>query len=142
MAARLDIVEKRITEFWTKFFQISLFFLADNNKSLFVSFIHYIIFILGFIWFFFYSVPGDLYRLIFFLTVLTGAASYFVFNKCFFTSIEQSLCGRKNTIQNFIDKYFGKETEGNITSKIVLSLSSIIVGLVLMMDYGFILIDE
>lgn len=137
-----DILERRITEFWTLFFKKTLFFLKDSNQSLFVSFIHYFIFILGFFYFFFYSMPGDIFRLFFFLIVFTGAISYFTFNKCFITSIELSLYGKKNKIQNFIDKYFGKEIEGNITSKLVLSLSSLIIGLILMKDFGFLNVDN
>jgi hypothetical protein len=36
-----------------------------------------------------------------------------------------------------MDKYFGQEIEGNITSKIILSASSIVIGIVLLKDYGY-----
>jgi hypothetical protein len=139
MVADLDIIEKKITDFWTKFFRKVLFFLKDDQKALFVSFLHYTIFIFGFIYFFFYSTPGESYRLIFFILVLLGAISYFIFNKCFFTSIELQLSNKKNGIQNLIDTYFGKELEGNIMSKTVLSLSSLFLGSILLFqDYNLI----
>ena len=37
-----------------------------------------------------------------------------------------------------MDTYFGKEIEGNITSKIVLSIMTVVTGFVLLKDYGFI----
>ncbi len=37
-----------------------------------------------------------------------------------------------------MDKYFGQEIEGNMTSKIVLSASTIITGLTLLKDYEYI----
>jgi hypothetical protein len=137
MVVDLDIIEKKITDFWTEFFRRLLFFLKDDQKALFVSFLHYAIFIVGFTYFFLYSTPGDIYRLIFFILVLLGALSYFIFNKCFFTSIELQLSDKKNRIQTIIDKYFGKEIEGNKMSKTVLSLSSIILGSILLCkDYN------
>lgn len=137
MVVDLDIIEKKITDFWTEFFRRLLFFLKDDQKALFVSFLHYTIFIVGFTYFFLYSTPGDIYRLIFFILVLFGAISYFIFNKCFFTSIELQLSDKKNRIQTIIDKYFGKEIEGNKMSKTVLSLSSIILGgILLIKDYN------
>jgi flagellar biosynthesis protein FlhB len=136
MANSLDIIEKKITDFWTDFFRRILFFLKDDHQSLFVSFLHYIVFILGLIYFFFYSHAGDLYRILFFCFALLGALSYFIFNRCIFTSIEINLSDKKNNIQKVIDKYFGKEIEGNITSKFVLSLFSIITGISLLKDYG------
>lgn len=136
MENSLNDIEKRITDFWTGFFRRVLFFLKNDHQSLFVSFLHYILFIAGFIYFFFYSQPGDIYRIIFFIFSFLGAASYFIFNRCIFTSIEINLSDKKNNIQKLIDNYFGKETEGNITSKFVLSLFSIITGITLLHDYG------
>jgi hypothetical protein len=131
----LRIIEKKITEFWTNIFRQLLFFLNDNNKSSCVSFIHYIIFIAGFAYFFFISNPRDIFRIFFFIFLVLSALSYFIFNKCFFTCIELSLSPERNFIQRFICKYFGKEIEGNITSKIVLSFSSLIIGLIILNDY-------
>jgi hypothetical protein len=134
----IGIIEEKITDFWTRFFKVILFFLNKNQQSTFISFIHYIVFIVGFYIFFFKSEPGSIFKLIFFIFVSLGALSYFIFNKCFFTSIELSLSSEKNPIQKFIDNYFGKEIEGNITSKIVLTVASLITGYVLLNDYGII----
>jgi hypothetical protein len=134
----LKDVEEKITDFWTTVVKTLLFFLTGNQQSLFVSVIHYVIFIVGFYYFFFKSGPGDIFRILFFLMVVISALCYFIFNKCFFTSIELSLSSEKNPIQSFMDTYFGKEVEGNITSKIVLSIGTIITGIILLKDYGFI----
>lgn len=136
MEAKLDKIEKKITDISTSIFSNLLFFLNNNQKSFCVSLLHYSIFILGFYFFFFQSNPGDLYRIVFFIFVFLGALSYFIFNKCFFTSIELKLCPDKNGIQKLMDTYFGKEIEGNFTSKIVLGVGSIILGGILLKDYG------
>jgi hypothetical protein len=136
METNLDKIEQKITDISTSIFSNLLFFLKDNQKSLAVSLFHYSIFIIGFYYFFFQSKPGDLYRILFFVFVFLGAISYFIFNKCFFTSIELKLSPDKNIIQSLMDNYFGKEIEGNITSKIVLGASSIIIGVILLNDYG------
>jgi len=142
MSPSLDRLEERITDLGTRFFRDSLFFLSKTQQSVFVSFIHYVIFIVGFYYFFFISKPHSLFRILFFVVVTLGALSYFLFHKCFFTSIELSLSEKKNFIQNFIDKYFGKETEDNITSKIVLSIGSLIIGIILLKDYGIIKLNN
>ena len=80
--------------------------------------------------------------IIFFIFVALGALSYFIFNKCFFTSIELKLSEEKNLIQNIVEEYFGEEIEGNIISKIVLSLLSIIAGIILLKDYGYLKLDN
>jgi hypothetical protein len=138
MSVDLIIIERKITEFWTNVVKTLLFFITGNQQSLFVSAIHYIIFVVGLYYFFFKSEPGDLFRILFFLIILISLLSYFIFNKCFFTSIELSLSSEKNPIQSFMDTYFGKEIEGNITSKIVLSIMTAVTGFVLLKDYGFI----
>lgn len=138
MGDDLYIIERKITEFWTGFFRIIFFFLDDTYKSLSVSFIHYAVFIIGFYYFFFVSNPRDTYRILFFIFILLGAFSYFIFNRCFFTSIELNLSKDKNQIQKIMDKYFGKKTEGNVSSKVVLSISSIVIGIILLRDYGII----
>ncbi len=138
MNNNLSNIEQKITEFWTNIFRQLLFFLNDNHKSTCVSFIHYIIFIAGFVYFFFISKPKDIFRIIFFIFLVLSALSYFTFNKCFFTSIELSLSPERNFIQRFICKYFGREIEGNITSKIVLSVSSLIIGVILLNNYEII----
>ena len=137
MSMELNRIERKITDFWTTLVKTLLFFLNGNQQSLFVSVIHYIIFIVGFYYFFFKSAPGDFFRLFFFLMIIISALCYFIFNKCFFTSIELSLSKEKNPIQSFMDIYFGKEIEGNITSKIILSISAVITSIILLKDYGF-----
>ncbi len=134
---KIDKIEKKITDVSTSIFSNLLFFLNNNQKSIFVSFLHYSIFIVGFYYFFFKSKPRDLYRIVFFIFVFLGAISYFIFNKCFFTSIELSLCPDKNGIQKLMDNYFGKEIEGNVISQSVLGIGSLILGLILLKDYGF-----
>ena len=138
MNIQLDKVEKDITEFWTDFIRSTLFFLDSSTQALIISAFHYIIFIAGFYYFFFYSKPKDTFRLIFFIFVVIASISYYTFNKCFLTLIELNLSNEKNIIQNTIDKYFGKQTEGNITSKVVLTGGSIILGIILLRDYNFI----
>ena len=91
----------------------------------------------GFYFFFFGTQPGSPFRVFFFFVVALSALSYFIFNRCFFTSVELSLSDEKNAIQKIIDKYFGKEIEGNITSKIVLTVGTLITGLFLLKDYGY-----
>ena len=44
----IDKIERGITDFWTTLIKTLLFFLNGNQQSLFVSVIHYIIFIVGF----------------------------------------------------------------------------------------------
>ena len=41
-------------------------------------------------------------------------------------------------INHFFDRYFGKETEDNLTSKIILSIGTLISGFILLKDYGII----
>jgi hypothetical protein len=133
----LKEIEEDITDFCTKIINYSLFFLTNSQKSLSVSILHYIIFIIGFYYFFFESNPGDIFRVLFFIFITTGALSYFIFNRCILTSIELKLSKNKNFIQKTIDKYFGSQTEGNITSKIILTVSVIIIGFILLKDYGY-----
>ena len=134
----LKTMEEDITELCTNILNSSLFFLNNSQKSLMVSIFHYVIFIIGFYYFFFKTYPGDLFRVLFFIFCALGALSYFIFNKCILTSIELNLSNNKNIVQKTIDKYFGSQTEGNITSKIVLTICTIITGSILVRDYGFI----
>lgn len=135
-------IEEDITELCTTILNSSLFFLNNNQKSLAVSIFHYIIFIVGFYYFFFKSNPGDVFRVLFFIFCALGALSYFTFNRCLLTSIELNLSSDKNIVQKTIDKYFGSQTEGNITSKIVLTICTIITGIILLKDYGFIKLSQ
>jgi hypothetical protein len=138
MSSGLEKLEDNITDFWTEIFKSTLFFLTNTQKSIVVSIIHYIVFVFGFYYFFFKSEPRSLFRVAFFIFVALGALSYFLFHKCFFTSIEFSLSNKKNFIQKFFDRYFGKETEDNVISKIVLSIGTLISGFILLKDYGII----
>lgn len=130
-------IETALTEFITNLFRCLLFFLNPNHQSLIVSIIHYAIFIIGIYYFFFHTGPGDIFRLLFFTFVLGGAISYFTTNRCILTSVERNLSKEKNFVQKTIDQYFGKEIEGNITSKIVLTVGTIILGSTLLVDYGY-----
>ncbi len=134
----LKRIEEDITDFSTDILNSVLFFLDSKQKSLAVSIFHYVLFIVGFYYFFFESDSGGIFRVLFFIIVVLGALSYFIFNRCIFTSIELNLSKHKNIIQKTIDQYFGKETEGNITSKIVLTIGVIITGIILLKDYGYI----
>lgn len=138
MVSILKKIEEKLTELLTIFFQTILFFLNKNQQSFAISIIHYIIFIIGFYYFFFNSEPCSIFRIIFFIFLFLGTTSYFLFNRCLFTSIELNLCNKKNLIQKFMDKYFGSQIEGNIISKLVLSIGTLITGLFLLNDYGII----
>jgi hypothetical protein len=142
MSNDLEKVENKITEFLVSFIKTTLYFLTGNQQSFVISFIHYVVFIIGFYYFFFQSEPKSIFRIIFFFVVLLGALSYFTFNRCTFTSIEFDLSEKKNPIQKVVDVFFGKEIEGNISSKIVLSLCSILLGTILLKDYGYIKISN
>ncbi len=131
----LDTVENAITDFFVKIIKSFLFFLNGNQQSFFVSILHYVIFFIGFYYFFFISKPGDTFRIFFFIFVLFGALSYYIFNKCLFTSIEIKLSDKKNAIQNLMSFYFGQEIEGNKYSKRFLGFSAIVLGMILIYDY-------
>jgi hypothetical protein len=138
MVSILKKIEEKLTELLTIFFQSIIFFLNKEHQSIVVSIIHYIIFIIGFYYFFFNSDPCSKFRLMFFIFLFLGTTSYFLFNRCIFTSIELNLCNKKNLIQTFMDKYFGSQIEGNIISKLILSIGTLITGLILLNDYGII----
>jgi hypothetical protein len=131
-------LEETITEFFTNCCKRVLFFLEPNHQSLVISVFHYIIFIIGFYYFFFHSNARDYFRIFFFIFILSGLISYFTINRCILTSIELKLSKEKNLIQKTIDNFFGKEIEGNITSKIVFVVGTIILGYCLLNDYGYI----
>jgi len=131
----LDTLERNITETFTDIVRTSLFFLEPSAQSFCVSIFHYALFIIGFYILFFYSKPKSTVRWVFFGIILFGFIYYFIFNRCILTSIELSLCRDKNIIQNFIAYYFGNSTEGNKSSKIALTISVLLIGLVLLRDY-------
>lgn len=131
----LDI-EKSIVNFCVSFIKIVLFFLNSNQQSFTVSLIHYIVFIVA-IYYFFKSKPNDVYRIFFFIIVLLFTLSYFIFNRCLITSIEIKLSEEKNIIQQMSNKYFGENIEGNVISKISLSILLIICGIILVKDLKY-----
>lgn len=131
----INAIENKITETFTNIFRSSLFFLEPSYQSLFVSILHYAIFICGFYILFFYSKPRSLYRWLFFGFTLMAMIMYFIFNRCILTSVELNLCSKNNIVQKFISYYFGHGIEGNSSSKIVLTLSVFITGFILLYDY-------
>lgn len=136
MSQTLKELEIKITDFWSNFFKTIFFMFKPMTQSLLVSIIHYAVFITGYIYFLFISNPGDILRIVIFIGFLLGMISYFTFNKCFFTMIELKISkNRKNGIQRFMDRYFGKEIEGNLTSKIVLLVSTVVLGSIILRDY-------
>ena len=66
MSNTLNDIEEKITDFWTKVFRCLFFFLDGNSQSFCVSLLHYAIFAIGFGYFFLFSKPGDIFRIIFF----------------------------------------------------------------------------
>jgi len=128
-------IEKSIVDFGVSFIQTVFFFLNGSQQSLLVSSIHYFITIL-LIYYFFKSKSRSLQRILF-IIVLLFALYYFIFNRCLFTSIELKLSAEKNIIQKTSDKYFGENTEGNVISKISLSILVIIGGTVLLKDLKY-----
>ena len=129
-------IEKSIVDGSVSFIQTVFFFLNGNQQSLLVSSIHYILFIVA-IYYFFKSKPRSLQRILLFIIVLLFTLSYFIFNRCLFTSIELKLSEEKNPIQKMSSMYFGENTEGNVISKISLSVLSIIGGIVLLKDLKY-----
>jgi len=129
-------IEKRIVDSSVSFIQTVFFFLNGNQQSLLVSFIHYFITIL-LIYYFFKSKPRSLQRILLFIIVLIFTISYFIFNRCLFTSIELKLSEEKNPIQKVSSMYFGENKEGNVMSKISLSVLSIVGGIILLKDLKY-----
>jgi len=129
-------IEKSIVDFGVSFIQTVFFFLNGNQQSLLVSSIHYIIFIFA-VYYYFKSKPRDVYRIFFFIIFLLFALLYFIFDKCILTSIEFKLSKEKNIIQKLSEVYFGEDIEGNVISKISLSILVIIGGTVLLKDLKY-----
>jgi hypothetical protein len=136
MIVSLENFEENVTGFFTNIIKSIFFFLNNNHQSLFVSIIHYIIFIVGSYYFLFKSEPKSLFRLLFFIFLALSTISYFVFNKCILTSIEFRLSNERNYIQKIINIFFGEKRENNINSKIFLSFLTFISGFILLNDYG------
>jgi len=138
MANMIQYIEERFITLGILFFKSILFFLNDSYQALFISFLHYAIFIIGLYYFIYHSKSKSLYRLLFFGFVLFSALCYLMFNKCILTHIELGICDKKNGVQKTIDTFFGSQLEGNVSSKVVLYGMTIIVGLFLLHDYEII----
>lgn len=140
MESTLNLLEKELTDIFTLLIKNTLFFLNSSQQSLFMSFFHYAIFIIG-IYIFLISPPKSIFRILIFILIFIATLMYFIFNRCLITSIEINLSNKKNGIQKFIEKYFGEQIEGNISSRVVLSSLSFILGYILLQDYGYLKYD-
>jgi len=109
----INAIENKITETFTDIFRTSLFFLEPSYQSLFVSILHYAIFILGFYFLFFHSKPKSLYRWLFFIFTLIAMIFYFIFNRCILTSIELNLCKENNLLLKYKERV-GARKQDNI----------------------------
>lgn len=134
----MNTIENSITDFFTDLFKTILFFLEETQQSLCVSILHYIIFIIGFYYFFFYSKPGDISRILFLIFMILATLSYYCFNKCLAIVVENNLSKHKNAIQAFMDKCFGEDCEGNVYSKGFLLSSTILLSIIVAHDYNII----
>lgn len=124
------------------FFKSVFFFLSPPNQSLMVSFLHYAIFFLGLYYFVYRAKPNGIYRPLFFVFVFLSLLCYLVFNKCMLTQMELGISKETNKIQQTVEAFFGSQTEGNVSSKVVLSLLSLVTGLFLINDYGILKVSD
>ena len=128
----IDTIEKNISETVASGVQWMLFFLKPTHQACLFSVFHYVIFIIGFYVFFF--VKYQPYRIIVYICITFAAISYEIFNKCLFTSIEYCLSPMQNPIQEMMSTYFGEAIEGNESSKTFLSIASLALGSIIIMD--------
>ncbi len=124
------------------FFKSIFFFLSAPYQSLMVSFVHYTIFFMGMYYFIYRAKPNGAYRCLFFAFVLFSLVCYLVFNKCILTQMELGICKETNAIQATVEAFFGSQTEGNVSSKVVLSLLTLVTGLFLINDYGILKVSD
>ena len=124
------------------FFKGVFFFLAAPYQSLMVSLFHYAIFILGLYYFIYRAKSHGTYRPFFFAFVLFSLICYLLLNKCLLTQIELGISKEKNAIQETVEGFFGAQTEGNVSSKVVLSLLTVVTGLFLINDYGILKVSD
>lgn len=124
------------------FFKSIFFFLSAPHQSLMVSFFHYAIFFAGLYYFIYRAKPNGLYRPLFFVFVLFSLVCYLVFNKCLLTHMELGICKEANAIQGTVESFFGSQVEGNTSSKVVLSLLTVVTGLFLINDYGILKVSD
>ena len=134
----MHTIENNITDFFTDLFKTILFFLEETQPSVCVSILHYLIFIVGFYYFFFYSTPGDISRILFLIFMILATLSYYCFNKCLAIVVENNLSKHKNAIQAFMDKCFGEDCEGNVYSKGFLLSGTILLSIIIAHDYNMI----
>jgi len=128
----LQIIEKNISETVASGVQWMLFFLKPTHQACLFSVFHYVIFAIGFYVFFF--VRYQPYRILVYICITFAAISYEIFNKCLFTSIEYCLSPMQNPIQEMMSTYFGEAIEGNESSKTFLSIASLALGSIIIMD--------
>ena len=128
----IQTIEKNISETVALGVQWILFFLKPSHQACLFSAFHYIIFAIGFYVFFF--VKYQPYRMIVYICITFAAISYEIFNKCLFTSIEYCLSPIQNPIQEMMSTYFGEAIEGNESSKTFLSITSLALGSIIIMD--------
>jgi hypothetical protein len=128
----LQIIEKNISETVASGVQWMLFFLKPTHQACLFSVFHYVIFAIGFYVFFF--VKYQPYRILVYVCITFAAISYEIFNKCLFTSIEYCLSPMQNPIQEMMSTYFGEAIEGNESSKTFLSIASLSLGSIIIMD--------
>jgi hypothetical protein len=133
MGTIIEQIEQSFILLGVVIFKVLFFFLEDVHQSLMVSFIHYTVFIIGFYYFIFTN-PKSKYRLYFFAFVLFSMLCYFMFNRCILTQVEFFICPKQNKIQETIGHFFGEQTEGNVSSKMVLTAMTIITGIILLHD--------
>lgn len=126
-------IEQTFILFGVYLFKTLFFFLHDVHQSLMVSIIHYAVFIIGF-YYFIFADPKSKYRIWFFAFVVFSMLCYFAFNRCILTQIELSISPKKNKVHDITEYFFGCETVGNRSSKMVLSAMAVITGIILLHD--------
>ena len=134
----MSYMEEQITDFFTVLCQWLFFFCKDTQQSFLVTVIHYAVFIGGFIYFFFFSAPRDIFRILFFVFIVIATLSYYCFNRCIVGVVEYKLSHEKNSIQSFMDRCFGENEYGNIYSKGALTFFTVMLSIILLHDYDVI----
>ena len=129
----VQIIEKNISETVATAIQWILFFLKPSQQACLFSVFHYVIFAIGLYVFFF--VKYQPYRILVYICITFAAISYEIFNKCLFTSIEYCLSPMQNPIQEMMSAYFGEAIEGNESSKTFLTMASLSLGSIIIMDF-------
>jgi len=140
--SRIQKIEHGLVALGISVFKSVFCFLSPPYQSLMVSFVHYAIFFAGLYYFIYRSKPHGLYRPLFFTFVLISLVCYIVFNKCLLTHMELGISKEQNAIQATVESFFGSQTEGNVGSKVVLSLLTVVTGLFLINDYGILKVSD